>query len=66
MQLGYNLALGPRLSAGIELGIQNVLDTLYAGSVLINATGFRGAEPRYFYPGNGRNSYLGFLMLYNL
>ena len=65
-ELGYNRALGPKINAGVELGVQNVLDTLYASSVLINATGFGGAQPRYFYPGNGRNFYIGFLMLYSL
>lgn len=65
-ELGYNRALGPKLNAGLELGVQNVLDTLYASSVLINATGFGGAQPRYFYPGNGRNFYVGILLLYSL
>lgn len=65
-QLGYNFSLGSKLHAGLELGIQNVMDTQYASSVLINAVGFSGAEPRFYYPGNGRNSYLGLLLLYNL
>lgn len=65
-QLGYNFQLGSRLHVGLEMGIQNVMDTLYAGSVLINAVGFSGAEPRFYYPANGRNTYFGLLLLYNL
>lgn len=66
MQLGYRRQFAPRLHAGLELGINNLLDARYASSVLINATGFGGAEPRYYYPGNGRNGYLGLLLLYAL
>lgn len=66
MQLGYRYKLGESLHAGIELGVQNVFDTLYASSVLINAVGFGSSEPRYYYPGNGRNTYFGFLIMYNL
>lgn len=63
-QLGYRTRWGEHLNLGLELGVNNVFDTLYASSVLINATGFGGSEPRYFYPGNGRNFYLGVLLLY--
>lgn len=66
MQLGYNHKVGKRLNAGIELGVQNLFDTLYASSVLINAVGFGSSEPRYYYPGNGRNTYMGFLLMFNL
>jgi len=66
MQLGYRRQLSTRLHASLELGVNNLFDTLYASSVLINAVGFGGAEPRYYYPGNGRNGYLGLLLLYDL
>ena len=63
-QAGYRTRLMEQLSLGIELGVNNLFDTRYASSVLINATGFGGSEPRYFYPGNGRNYYAGILLLY--
>ena len=65
-QFGYRTQWGEHLNIGLELGVNNVFDTRYASSVLINARGFGGSEPRYFYPGNGRNYYAGLLLLYNL
>jgi iron complex outermembrane receptor protein len=61
-KLGYKTQLGKKLSMDIALGINNIFDVNYAQSVLINTTGFGGAEPRYYYPGNDRN-YFGSLRL---
>src|SRR5690606_25200484 len=60
------LALSQRLSLKLVGGANNLLDTGYASSVLINAVGFGGNAPRYFYPGNGRNFYasLGFTYMF--
>ncbi len=56
-RLGYQLQLGRKLAVGLDAGINNLFDKPYAASVLINAVGFGGSEPRYFYPANGRNVY---------
>ena len=56
-KIGYRKQLSTRFTIGLNLGINNIFDTEYAQSVLINATGFGGSEPRYYYPGNGRNWY---------
>ena len=56
LKLGYRTSLTQNLSIGINVGINNVFDTHYAQSVLINAM---GSQPRYFYPGNGRNYFGG-------
>lgn len=64
-QIGYRKGWGEHLNLGLDAGINNLLDRRYASSVLINATGFGGSEPRYFYPGNGRNYYVGILLLYS-
>ena len=40
-------------------GVNNTLDTHYAGSILPNAVGFGNVPPRYYYPGNPRNFYGG-------
>ncbi len=53
----------PRFMNGWEIqifgGVNNVLDEHYAASVIPNAVGFGGSEPRYFYPGMPRNYYGG-------
>ncbi|WP_324720567.1 TonB-dependent receptor [Salinimicrobium sp. HB62] len=51
----------------IELfgGVNNVLDEHYAASVIPNAVGFGGSDPRYFYPGMPRNYYGGLGIEYN-
>ncbi|MFS4415885.1 TonB-dependent receptor family protein [Maribacter sp. 2307ULW6-5] len=66
LQLRSQHTLGKHLSLGLNVGLNNIFDTLYAQSVLINAVGFGGSAPRYFYPGNGRNYYAGIRMAYSL
>ncbi|MBT9187237.1 TonB-dependent receptor family protein [Zobellia russellii] len=58
-RIGYRKQLSARFSIGFDFGVNNIFDTKYTQSVLINATGFGGSEPRYYYPGNGRNWYGG-------
>ncbi|WP_246160835.1 TonB-dependent receptor family protein [Maribacter flavus] len=54
---GYRKKLTPKFTLGVDFGVNNAFDVLYARSVLINTQGFGGAEPRYYYPGDGRNYY---------
>lgn len=63
-RLGYNTAIADNLSAAVHLGVNNIFNSTYARSVLINAVGFGGNEPRYFYPGNDRNYYGGLQLEY--
>lgn len=65
-KVGYKNQLGKRLSLDVAFGINNIFDVNYAQSVLINATGFGGSEPRYYYPGNGRNYYGSLRLGYSL
>jgi len=65
-RLGYKTALFNELLLGIDFGINNVFNTKYAQSVLINANSFGGREPRYFYPGNDRNYYGSLKLSYTL
>ncbi|WP_420603793.1 TonB-dependent receptor family protein [Flagellimonas sp.] len=58
-KLGCEAQLSNHFSLGLNIGVNNLFDTRYAQSVLINAVGFGGALPRYFYPGNDRNFYGG-------
>lgn len=52
---GYKTKFSERLHFEINVGINNITDEKYVRSVLINAVGFGGAEPRYYYPGNPVN-----------
>jgi iron complex outermembrane receptor protein len=40
-------------------GINNYGNTAYASMLIVNATGFNGSEPRYYYPGLPRHFYFG-------
>ncbi len=63
-RMGYTRQFSSSFSAGIDLGINNIFNEVYAQSVLINAVGFGGSEPRYFYPGADRNYYGGLRLRY--
>ncbi len=54
-KLGYKTQFTEKLTFEINAGINNITDENYASSVLINAVGFGGSEPRYYYPGNPIN-----------
>lgn len=58
--------ISPVLITQFTAGVNNIFNSNYAQSVLINAVGFGGSQPRYFYPGNGRNFYVGLQLTYNL
>ena len=62
LKLGYKKQVLENLIFGLDFGINNLTNTKYAQSVLINASGFGGNAPRYFYPGNNLN-YFGSLKL---
>ncbi|MGB5691675.1 MAG: TonB-dependent receptor [Flavobacteriaceae bacterium] len=63
-RMGFTREFSARFSLGIDLGVNNIFDVVYARSVLINAVGFGGSEPRYFYPGPNRNYYGGLRLRY--
>lgn len=65
-RLGYRTTLFQKLTLGLDFGMNNIANTKYAQSVLINAGSFGGNEPRYFYPGNDRNVYGGIRLGYFL
>jgi len=56
-RMGYQKNLTEKFTIGFDFGVNNLFDTVYAQSVLINTQGFGGREPRYFYPGDERNFY---------
>lgn len=65
VKLAYQTNLSPNFSLGLNVGMNNIFNVNYAQSVLINAVGFGGALPRYFYPGNDRNFYSGLRLDYH-
>ena len=42
----------------ISSGIKNLFDKKYASGIVINARGFGGRDPRYYYPGLPRNYFI--------
>ncbi|MBZ9652985.1 TonB-dependent receptor [Psychroflexus montanilacus] len=62
VKLEYRFPILNTLSARVNLGMNNAFNEKYASSIVTNAVGFGGSEPRYFYPGEPRN-YFGSLAL---
>ena len=54
----YQLPLSKH-SVRIFGGLQNLFDQSYASMLLVNAQSFGGFAPRYYYPGAGRNYFIG-------
>ncbi len=50
-KIGYRQLLFKKLNFDIYMGVNNILDKKYASQIQINARGFGGNAPRYFYPG---------------
>jgi iron complex outermembrane recepter protein len=55
MHLGFSRKLSQHLNFDLRGGLQNLMDTKYASMILINASSFGNAGPRYYYPGLPRN-----------
>ncbi|WP_291961442.1 TonB-dependent receptor family protein [Maribacter sp.] len=66
IKAGYKKQITEKLRLGLDFGINNLTNKKYAQSVLINASGFGGNAPRYFYPGNNINYYGGVKLHYTL
>lgn len=59
LKIGYKKELFNRFTFNTFLGINNIFDEAYASQILINASSFGGNAPRYFYPGNPVNYFIG-------
>lgn len=57
IQAEYKKAITDTFYIRFSAGINNVANSRYASSILINASGFGGSEPRYYYPGLPLNYY---------
>lgn len=55
LKIGYRNKKRPEIEGAI--GIQNLLDTHYAGMIQVNAAAFGSQLPRYYYPGLPRHAF---------
>ena len=65
LNTGYTFQVN-NWEADLTYWVRNLLDENYASMVLINAVGFGGSLPRYYYPGNPRNHMVRVSIRYNL
>ena len=63
-KFGYKSNRNKDFQFDIFVGINNVFDIHYASMLLINAEGFGGTAPRYYYPGEPSNYYAGVNLKY--
>lgn len=61
---GYRFRI-QRWKFDLNAGVNNVTNEHYASMLLINAQGFDGAPPRFYYPGNPRNYFGGISIQYS-
>lgn len=66
LKFGFKRNLNKKLKLNLFLGLNNIFDKLYASQILINASGFGGNLPRYYYPGNPVNYYTGINLNYTI
>ncbi|MCK9414691.1 MAG: TonB-dependent receptor [Prolixibacteraceae bacterium] len=59
LKLSAEVLKGTSSSFQFFAGINNLTNTHYASMLIVNAKGFGGSEPRYYYPGSPRNFFLG-------
>lgn len=57
LKTGYRFKIFDNFSSHISAGINNVTNENYASMVLVNATAFGNATPRFYYPGLPVNYY---------
>ena len=57
LKLSKKIISGP-VNINFSTGINNLLNKKHASGIVINARGFGGRDPRYFYPGLPRNYYI--------
>ena len=63
-QLGFQLEPYKKLNLKAFVGINNILNTKYVSQLQVNASGFGGNAPRYYYAGNPENYYGGINLSY--
>lgn len=64
LKFGFKKNLNKKLKLNLYVGLNNIFNETYASQILINASGFGGNAPRYYYPGNPNNYYTGISLNY--
>lgn len=64
LKAGYRKTFGSGWELNLYGGINNLFDEKYASMLQINAGGFGGSAPRYYYPGEPVNYYAGLRLGY--
>ena len=57
LKISKSFNLG-KTNLSVLTGVDNIFDVKYASGVVINARGFGGRDPRYYYPGLPRNYFI--------
>jgi len=65
VQFRYQTMFFDKLQLALNVGSNNLFNTTYAQSVLINQRSFTDSPPRFFNPGNGRNYFTGLRLNYS-
>ena len=63
--IGFKTSEEKKISLDLFVGLNNIFDEKYAAMLLINATSFGTAKPRYYYPGEPVNYYAGINIKYH-
>lgn len=63
--IGFKTSEEKKFSIDLFVRLNNILNEKYASMLLINATSFGTAKPRYYYPGEPVNYYAGINLKYN-
>lgn len=66
IRLGWDKTMGTKWRLSPYLAMQNVLNEKYASMIQVNAQGFGGSLPRFYYPGLPRNFYGGMRLEYQI
>lgn len=64
LKLGYKKNISKKIKLNAYFGANNMFNKRYASQILINAMGFGGTAPRYYYPGIPINYYTGINLNY--
>lgn len=65
-QLGFQFEPYKKLNFKAFVGINNIFNTKYVSQLQVNASGFGGSAPRYYYAGNPINYYGGLSLTYHI
>jgi iron complex outermembrane receptor protein len=64
-KVGYRNSISKKIHLDAFVGINNLFNEKYASMLLINAASFGNNAPRYYYPSEPINYYMGVNLNYN-